>query len=247
MTCGWAHVRVTALDRLTEGHVQLVSEESVGGRPSRRPRLASPRAWFLSRPQVQAVVDHPKVQWTMTHFGIRRWLTIRRWPALFLASAFGRPILDPIHGPRWQQDTVIAASGLACFATALTVDACLTRRARRLVGLRSRPAYLAMAAAPLSLAIVGLYLSIRLYAHHVWLSDVFTLVGTLSGWTGLLALGRALTWGRLRHLCWVYPPAGQPSWHTRQDDSCDDFADDLGKHAPLVPVGDLRSPPLMAR
>jgi hypothetical protein len=160
---------------------------------------------------VQPVVYHPKVQWTMTTLGIRRWLTIRRWPALFLASAFGRPILVTIHGPRWQQDTVTAAAGLAFFVTALTVDAYLTRRARRLAGLRSRPVYLAMAAGPLSLAIVSLYLSARLYAHHVWLCDLFTLVGTLSGWTGLLALGRALTWGRLRRLCWVYPPAGQPS------------------------------------
>jgi hypothetical protein len=184
-------------------------------RPSRRPRLSSPRGWFLSRPQVQAVVYHPKVQWAMTNLGIRRWLTIRRWPALFLGSAFGRPILDPIHRSRWQQGMVSAASGLAFLVTALAVDAYLTRRARRLVGLRSRPMYLAMAVAPLSLAIVSLYLSVRLYAHHVWLSDVFTLVGTLSGWTGLLAFGRALTWGRLRRLCWVYPPAGQPSWHTR--------------------------------
>ena len=104
----------------------------------------------------------------MTNLGIRRWLTIRRWPALFLASAFGRPIiLDPIHGSRWQQDTVSAASGFALFVTALAVDAYLTRRARRLVGLRSRPMYLAMAVAPLSLAIVSLYLSVRLYAHHV--------------------------------------------------------------------------------
>ena len=150
----------------------------------------------------------------MTNLGIRRWLTIRRWPALFLGSAFGRPILDPIHGSRWQQDMVSAASGLAFLVTALAVDAYLTRRARRLVGLRSRPMYLAMAVAPLSLAIVSLYLSVRLYAHHVWLSDVFTLVGTLSGWTGLLAFGRVITWGRLRRLCWVYPPAGQPSWHT---------------------------------
>jgi len=151
----------------------------------------------------------------MTSLGIRRWLTIRRWPALFLASAFGRPILDQVHGPRWQQDMVIAASGVAFFVTALTIDAYLTRRARRLAGPRSRPLHLAMAAAPLSVAIVSLYLSVRLYAHHAWLSDVFTLVGTLSGWTGLLALGRALTWGRLRRLCWVYPPAGQPSWHAR--------------------------------
>lgn len=184
-------------------------------RPSRTARLSSPRAWFLSRPRVQAVVYHPKFQWAMTNLGIRRWLTIRRWPALFLGGAFGRPLLDPINGPRWQQDVVSAAAGLAFFATALTVDAYLTRRARRLVGLRSRPVYLAMAAAPLSLAIVSFCLSGRLYAHHVRLSDVFTLVGTLSGWTGLLAFGRALTWGRLRRLCWVYPPVAQPSWHTR--------------------------------
>lgn len=130
-------------------------------RRSRRPRLSSPRAWFPYRPQVQALVYHPKVQWAMTNLGIRRWLTIRRWPALFLASASGRAILDLIHGPRWQQDLAGAASALAFFVTALTVDA------------------------------------------------------YLSGWTGLLTLGRALTWGRLRRLCRVYPPHGQPSWHTR--------------------------------
>lgn len=152
----------------------------------------------------------------MANLGIRRWRMIRRWPALFLAGAFGRPLLDPIRGPRWQQDLVSAASGLAFFVTALTVDAYLTRRARRLAGLRTRPVYLAMAAGPLSLAIVSTYLSVRLfYAHHVWLSDVFWLVGSLSGWTGLLALGRALAWGRLRRLCWVYPPEGRPPPRTR--------------------------------
>jgi hypothetical protein len=66
-----------------------------------------------------------------------------------------------------------------------------------------------MAAGPLALAVVCIYIAaVPLYAHHPRLSDLFTLIGELSGWTALLSLGRALTWGRLRRFCWIYPPAG---------------------------------------
>jgi hypothetical protein len=176
----------------------------------------SPRAWLLSRPQVQAVIYHPKVQWAMTNLGIRRWLTIRRWPPIFFASTFTRMITDPLHGPRWQLDLVGLALGIAVIVTALSADAYLTRRALRLVGPRSRAAYLAMGTGLVALA-VGCFTAVaRLDAHNKpSLADAFGFIGLLASWAALLALGRALAWGRLRRLCWVYPPAGRRPADTR--------------------------------
>jgi hypothetical protein len=185
-------------------------------RPSRQPHLPSPRAWFLSRPQVQAVVYHPKVQWAMTNLGVRRWRTIRRWPPLLFAGAFTGMITDPMHGPRWQQDLVKLALGIAVIVTGLAADAYLTRRALRLASLRSRPTYLAAGTGLLALA-VGCFTAVaRLDAHNnPSLADVSGLIGLLASWTALLSLGRALTWGRLRRLCCVYPPDGRLSAGTR--------------------------------
>jgi hypothetical protein len=175
--------------------------------PPRRPRRRPPKAWFLSRTQVQAVIYHPKVQWVMTRLRIRRWLTIRRWPPLLLAGALTRSIAPP-PGPRWHFTPVAETLGISIVVIALSTDAYLTHRARRLAGLRSRPAYLAMAAGPLALAVVCIYIAaVPLNVHHPRLSELFTLIGALSGWMALLALGRALTWGRLRRFCWIYPPA----------------------------------------
>lgn len=144
----------------------------------------------------------------MTNLGIRRWLTIRRWPPLLFAIAFTGMITDPMHGPRWQQDLVKLALRIAVIVTALATDAYLARRALRLAGLRSRPAYLAAGTGLLALA-VGCFIAVaRLDAHnHPALADLSGLTGLLASWAALLSLGRALTRGRLRRLCWVYPPA----------------------------------------
>lgn len=172
----------------------------------RWPRLPS-RAWFLSRPRVQAIVAHPKVQWAMTNLGIRRWLTIRRWPPLLFAGTSAGMITDSMHGPRWEQDLIRLALDVAIIVAALATDAYLTRRAFRLAGLRSRPTYMAMGIGLLALA-VGCFIGVaRLDGHHnPSLADVSGFIGLLASWTALLSLGRALTWGRLRRLCWVYPP-----------------------------------------
>jgi hypothetical protein len=164
----------------------------------------------MSQPRVQAVVYHPKVQWVIARLRIRRWLTIRRWPPLFLASTYTRMLTDPMHGPRWEQNLTASAVGISTIVIALSVDAYLTRRARRLVGVRPRPVYLAMAAGPVALAVICMYVAGPLNAHHPRLSDLVALAGGLSGWTALLALGRALTWGHFRRLCWIYPPANRP-------------------------------------
>jgi len=157
------------------------------------------------------VIYHPKVQWAVTRLGLRRWLTIRRWPPLALAGTFVGSVTDSMRGSIWQHNLVASALDISVIVIALPADAYLTRRARRLVGSRSRPAYLAMAAGPLALAGLCIYIAaVPLYPHHPRLSDLFTLIGGLSGWTALLALGRALTWGRLRRLCWIYPPAMRP-------------------------------------
>jgi hypothetical protein len=101
------------------------------------------------------------------------------------------------------------ALGIAVIVTALATDAYLTRRALRLAGLRSRPTYLAVGTGLLAFA-VGCFTAVaRLDAHNnPSLADVFGLIGLLASCTALLSLGRALTWGRVRRLCWVYPPDG---------------------------------------
>ena len=103
------------------------------------------------------------------------------------------------------------ALDIAVIVTALSTDAYLTRRALRLVGLRSRAIYLAMGTGLVALT-VGCFTAVaRLDAHNnPSLADAFGFIGLLASWAALLALGRALTWGRLRRLCWVYPPAGRP-------------------------------------
>ena len=178
--------------------------------PPRGARLVSPRGWFLSRQRVQAVIYHPKVQWAMTNLGIRRWLAIRRWPPVFLAVAGLGMITDDLHVPRWEHDLVRLALYVALVVTALSADAYLTRRALRLTNLRSRATYLAIGTAQLPLAVGCFAAASRFDAHtNPSLADVIGTVGFLVSWAALLSLGRALTWGRLRRLCWVYPPGGR--------------------------------------
>jgi hypothetical protein len=185
--------------------------QSPRSQPPRRARLLSPSAWFLSQPRVRAVRYHPKVQWAMTNLGIRRWRTIRRSPPVLLAVAGIATLTDQMHGPRWEQDLVRAAVDIALTVTALSAGACLTRRARRLVGLRSRRTYLVMGTGLLALAVACFTAVARFDAHNNPLpADLFGLIGLLASWPALLALGRALTWGRLRRFCWIYPPAGRP-------------------------------------
>jgi len=104
-------------------------------------------------------------------------------------------ITDPMHGPHWQLALVNLALAVAVMATALATDAYLTRRALRLVGLRSRPTYLAMGTGLLALA-VGCFTAVaRFDAHNKPPpADVFGFIGLLASWAAPLSLGRALTW-----------------------------------------------------
>jgi hypothetical protein len=167
-------------------------------RPSRQPHLLSLRAWFWSRPQVQ---------WAMANLGIRRWLTIRRWPPALFAGAFVGTTTDRMHGPHWQLDLIQLALRIAFIVAVLAIDAHLTWRASRLSELRSRPAYLAMGISLLVLA-VGCFTAVARFDAHdnPSLADASGFIGFLASWATLLSLGRALTRGRLRRLCWVYPP-----------------------------------------
>jgi hypothetical protein len=161
---------------------------------------------------VQAVICHPKVQWAMTSLGIRRWLAIRRWPPLLLAAVGLRTITDDLHAPRWEHDLAGLALYTGLIVAALSTDAYLTRRARRLAGPRSRVTYLAAGTGLLPLAAGCIAAAPSLYARgNPSLADAFGFIGLLASWTALLALGRALTWGRLRRHCWIYPPAGRPA------------------------------------
>jgi hypothetical protein len=115
-----------------------------------------------------------------------------------------------MHGPDWQRGLVKVGLAVAVIVAALAADGYLTRRAYRLVGLRSRPTYLAIGTGLLALA-VGCFAAVaRLDAHNnPSLAGVSGFIGLLASWAALLSLGRALTWGRLRHRCWVYPPTGR--------------------------------------
>src|SRR3984957_18364343 len=99
--------------------------------PPRRASLLSPRAWLVSRPRVQAVICHPKVQWAMTNLGIRRWRAIRRWPPLLLAAAGLGTITDDLHVPRWEHDLAGLAPFIWLMVTALADHARLSTRAPR--------------------------------------------------------------------------------------------------------------------
>ena len=41
-------------------------------------------------------------------------------------------------------------------------------------------------------------------------ADLYGLIAGVSGWSAILALGRALARGPHRRLFWVYPPGGDP-------------------------------------
>jgi hypothetical protein len=152
----------------------------------------------------------------MTSLGIRRWLAIRRWPPLLLAAAGLGTITDDLHVPRWEHDLAGLALYIGLIVTALSTDAYLARRALRLADLRSRATYLAMGTGLVPLAVGCFAAASRLDAHsNPSLADAFGFIGLLGSWAALLALGRALTWGRLRRLCWIYPPAGRPPADTR--------------------------------
>jgi hypothetical protein len=180
--------------------------------PAQSPRsalLPPPYLWFLAHPKLQGLVSHPKIQWAVTHLGIRRWLTLRRWPPVLFASMFTGSVMERVPGPHWRQDLIQAAMNLAVVAAALATDAYLNRRAQRLRGERSRLTYLAMATVPLAAA-VGCFYAVSVCAFGTFPYDVFMIIGELSAWTALLTLGRALAYGPFRRLCWIYPPANRP-------------------------------------
>jgi hypothetical protein len=166
-----------------------------------RARLLSPRAWLLSRPLVQAVIYHPKVQWAMTNLGIRRWLAIRRWPPVILAVAGLGMITNDLHTPRWEHDLVGSALYIGLVVTALSADAYLTRRALRLVGLRSRATYLAMGTVLLPLAVGCFAAASRLDAYNN--PSLANVIGS-SGFLG--QLGRTACPRPRPHLGPVAPP-----------------------------------------
>jgi hypothetical protein len=153
------------------------------------------------------ITAHPKVEWLLTRYPVRRWRAIRRWPPVLMLGFFSQDLTDRVHHPGWRVKLAFDAFYLATFAATLAADAYLQRRARSLAGERSRLAYLASGIALLAVAAGTAAVGWRSFTADTWPSDVYSLIIGACAWSAILALGRALVRGPRRRLFWVYPPS----------------------------------------
>lgn len=161
-----------------------------------------------SRELAQRVKAHPKVEWLLSRYPVRRWRAIRRWPPVLMLGIFADEVTQRVHHPDWRVKLVFDAFYLAILAAALAADACLQRRARRLAAERSRPTYLATGVALLAVAAGTVAVGWHSFIADTWPADVYGLTAEVCAWSAILAFGRALVRGPRRRLFWVYPPAG---------------------------------------
>jgi hypothetical protein len=160
------------------------------------------------RALTQRITAHPKAEWLLTRYPVRRWRATRRWPPVLMLGFFIRDVTQRVQHPDWRVKLAFDAFPLAALAAALAVDAYLQRRARRLAGERSRLAYLASGVALLAVAAGTVAVGWHSFATDTWPADVYGLLAGVCAWSAILALGRALARGPRRRLFWVYPPAG---------------------------------------
>jgi hypothetical protein len=162
------------------------------------------------RALTQWAAAHPKVEWLLTRYPVRRWRAIRRWPPVFMLFLFDDAVRERVQHPDWRVKLGIDALYLGSLAVALAADACLHWRARRLAGERSRRAYVAAGLALLAVAAGVVTVGWHSFTADTWPADVYGLIAGVSAWSAILALGRGLVRGRRRRLFWVYRPGGDP-------------------------------------
>ena len=158
------------------------------------------------RALVQRATAHPKVEWLLTRYPVRRWRAIHRWPPVVMLGLFNEDVTQWVHHPDWRVKLALDAFHLASLAAVLATDAYLQRRARRLAGERSRPAYLATGVVLLAAAVGAVAAGWHCFTADTWPADVYGLIAGVSAWSAILAFGRALVRGPRRRLFWVYPP-----------------------------------------
>lgn len=160
------------------------------------------------RALAQRVTAHPKVEWLLTRYPVRRWRAVRRWPPVVILGVFNEDVAQRASHPDWRVKLGLVAFHLACLAAVLAADAYLQRRAGRLAGQRSRLAYVATGAALAAVAAGAVAAGWHSFTADTWPADAYGLIAGVSAWSAILALGRGLARGRLRRLFWVYPPGG---------------------------------------
>ena len=176
----------------------------------RRDALAGRTAPGPFRALTLRITAHPKVEWLLTRYPVRRWRAIRRWPPVLLLGFFSRDLTDRVHHPDWRVKLAFDVFYLAILGVALAADAYLRGRVSRLAGERSRLAYLASGVALLAVAAGAGAVGRHSFSADTWPSDAYSLIIGVCAWSAILALGRALVRGPRRRLFWVYPPADDP-------------------------------------
>ena len=156
------------------------------------------------------MTDHPKVEWLLTRYPVRRWRAIRRWPPVIMLFVFNGDVDQRVPHPDWRVKLANDVVHLASLVAVLAVDAWLLRRSRRLAGERSRLAYLATGVGLLAVAVGVVAAGWHSFVADTWPANIYGLIAGVSAWSGILALGRALVRGPRRRMFWVYPPGGRP-------------------------------------
>ena len=156
----------------------------------------------------QWAATHPRVEWLLTRYPVRRWRAVCRWPPVIMLLIFDDSVRERVPHPDWRVKLGFDALYLASLGVVLAADACLQWRARRLVGSRSRGAYLAAGVALLGVAAGAVAVGWPAFVANTWPGDVYGLIAGVSGWSAILAFGRGLVHGPQRRWFWVYPPGG---------------------------------------
>ena len=71
------------------------------------------------RALAQRVTAHPKAEWLLTRYPVRRWRAIRRWPPVVMLGVFGEDAAQRVHHPDWRVKMALDAVRLAALAAVL--------------------------------------------------------------------------------------------------------------------------------
>lgn len=78
------------------------------------------------RALAQRVTAHPKVEWLLTRYPVRRWRAIRRWPPVVILGVFNSFTADT-----WPADVYGLIAGVSAWSAVLALGRALARGPRR--------------------------------------------------------------------------------------------------------------------